>query len=66
MYGYYAMPVLWGDAVVGWANVALEGGRVQATLGFAGRQPRSREFERAVAAELARMQRFLGGPLTET
>jgi uncharacterized protein len=66
LYGYYAMPVLWGDAVVGWANVALEGGRVQATLGFAGRQPRSREFERAVAAELARMQRFLGGPLTET
>ena len=57
--GYYAMPLLWGDAVIGWANVALTEGRVEASIGYAGRAPRGAAFRRALDAELARMERFL-------
>ena len=57
--GYYALPVLWGDAVIGWANVAVAAGQVQATLGYAGRVPTSLAFRRALDAELARLERFL-------
>ncbi len=57
--GYYALPLLWGDAVIGWANVSMTGGRIDAKLGFAGRPPRSQAFRRALDAELARMERFL-------
>lgn len=58
---YYAMPLLWGTAVIGWANVSLEGGAVRAVPGYAGRPPRSLAFGRALETELARMTRFLGG-----
>lgn len=51
--------MLWGDAVIGWANVSMAGGRMQATLGYAGRSPGSLAFRRALDAELARMERFL-------
>lgn len=53
------MPVLWGDAVIGWANVALVAGKMQVTMGYAQRCPRSHIFRRALDAELARMGRFL-------
>ena len=58
-FGYYAMPMLWGDAVIGWANVAVAAGRMQATVGYARRCPGSLAFRRALDAELARMERFL-------
>jgi len=58
-FGYYALPTLWGDAVIGWGNVSVAGGRMQATLGHAGRSSGSLAFRRALDAELARMERFL-------
>ena len=58
-FGYYALPVLWGDAVVGWANVALVGRAVQATLGYARSRPADQGFRRALDAELARVEGFL-------
>jgi uncharacterized protein YcaQ len=58
-FGYYAMPLLWGDAVIGWANLALVEGQLQVALGYAGAPPRSQAFQRALDAELARLQRFL-------
>ncbi len=57
--GYYALPMLWGDAVIGWANVSVAGGKVQATLGYVGRSPGRLIFRRALDAELARLERFL-------
>ena len=57
--GYYALPLLRGDAVIGWANVSTVAGIVHAQFGFAGRQPRDRPFVRALDAEMARLQRFL-------
>ncbi|MBO1081741.1 DNA glycosylase AlkZ-like family protein [Roseomonas haemaphysalidis] len=58
-FGYYAMPLLHGDAVVGWINLALIGGQLQVDLGYAVRPPHSQAFQRALEAELARFQRFL-------
>ena len=53
------MPLLWGDAVIGWANVALVQGKLQATLGYAQPCPQSQIFRRSLDADLARMERFL-------
>jgi uncharacterized protein len=58
--GYYAMPLLWGDRVIGWANAAMSGGRLQVDAGFVGKPPKGRDFRRAFDAEVARMQEFLG------
>lgn len=60
-YGYYALPLLWQDRVVGWANVAAAGGRVSADVGYAsGRAPRGPAFRRALDDEIARLRIFLG------
>ncbi len=59
--GYYALPLLWRDQVIGWGNLALDGGRLIAELGYvAGRAPREAVFRRELEAELGRMKRFLG------
>lgn len=55
--GYYALPLLWRDGVIGWANVAANG---DAALGWvSGRAPRERAFARELDAELARVRAFL-------
>lgn len=58
--GYYALPLLWRDDVIGWANVAVERGRLDVDVGFAGRKPRDAVFRRELDAEIARMASFLG------
>jgi uncharacterized protein len=58
--GYYAMPLLWGDRVIGWANAAVAAGRLDVDLGFAGARPRDPRFRREVEAEIARLATFLG------
>jgi len=61
--GYYALPLLWRDRVVGWANVSMQRGEVRAELGFveSGR-PSDRGFKRALEREMDRMRRFLEEP----
>jgi uncharacterized protein YcaQ len=59
--GYYALPLLWRDQVIGWGNLAVQNGRLQAELGYvAGRAPRDAAFRRALEEELQRMRLFLG------
>ena len=58
-FGYYAMPLLWGDAVIGWANVTLAAGKMHAAMGYARPPPQGLAFRRALDAELARLERFL-------
>ncbi len=58
-FGYYAMPLLYGYDVIGWANVALKGGRLDADLGFVGARPKHAAFRRGLDAELAAMNGFL-------
>ncbi len=58
-FGYYAMPLLWSDEIIGWANVKLIAGKTHVATGYARPRLQSREFQRALDAELARMERFL-------
>jgi len=58
--GYYALPLLIGDDVIGWGNVTMENGRLAPDIGYVrGARPRSRAFARALDDEIARMQAFL-------
>jgi hypothetical protein len=58
--GYYALPVLWHDTIVGWANARVAGGVLDVQLGFEGREPKGRDFRRELTAEIARVEAFLG------
>ena len=59
-FGYYALPLLWRDRVVGWANLGLSAGQLQAEFGYVGgTKPRERAFNRELEAELERMRMFL-------
>lgn len=58
--GYYALPLLWRDRIIGWANIAMRGGRMDADLGYVtGRAPRDRGFKSSLDAELDAVGRFL-------
>lgn len=58
--GYYALPLLWRDAVIGWGNLSVEEGKLNSELGYvAGHAPKERNFKRELEAELQRMRRFL-------
>jgi uncharacterized protein len=60
-FGYYALPLLWRDEVIGWGNLALtKRGTLDATLGYvAGRAPRDAVFRRELDTELARLAAFV-------
>lgn len=59
--GYYALPLLFRDAVIGWGNLSMEDGALVADVGYvSGRAPRERAFKRELDAELERMRAFLG------
>jgi uncharacterized protein len=58
--GYYALPLLWGEQVIGWGNLSVADGRLKTSFGHAsGRAPRDRVFREGLEAELAEMRRFL-------
>jgi hypothetical protein len=58
--GYYALPLLWNEQVVGWGNLQVREGRLVADLGFVAGRPRSPAFTQALELELQRMGEFLG------
>ena len=57
--GYYAMPLLWRDCVIGWGNLAVKDGELKSDLGFVDSAPRERAFQIGLAAELERIKIFL-------
>jgi uncharacterized protein YcaQ len=57
--GHYAMPMLWGEQILGWANLKVVDGRLRHELGFAGARPRGRAFQLALDEALQQMQEFL-------
>jgi uncharacterized protein len=58
--GYYALPLMWRDAVIGWGNLSVIGGKLVPSLGFTrGRAPRDTGFRQALDAELGRLETFL-------
>src|ERR1700730_7554647 len=59
--GYYALPMLWRDRVVGWGNLSVIEGALRSTFGYIDpNAPRDTAFQAGLEAELARMNRFLG------
>jgi hypothetical protein len=59
--GYYALPLLWQDRVVGWANVSVARSELRHSVSYvAGGAPNSADFAFEFEAELARMRYFLG------
>jgi len=60
-WGYYALPLLWRDAVIGWANASVAGRDLTIDVGYvAGKPPRDRRFRQALADERTRLCAFLG------
>ena len=58
--GYYALPMLWRDRVIGWANLAVKNGELECDFGYVdSRPPHERAFQRELAAEVDRMRAFL-------
>jgi uncharacterized protein YcaQ len=53
--GYYAMPLLWHDSVVGWANARADG----VDVGFVDKPPADSEFQSELDQEISRLRTFL-------
>ncbi len=65
--GYYALPLLWHEQVIGWGNVAVAEEQMQVELGYvAGQPPRDAAYGAALEEELERLREFLGLPATIT
>ncbi len=58
--GYYAMPLLWRDDVIGWVNVSYRQRKLSVERGFSKKQIMDPVFERAFEEEVARFHQFLG------
>jgi len=59
--GYYALPLLWRDEVIGWSNLSVKEGTLRSSFGYIkGMRPRDSVFRRELDAELERMRVFLG------
>ena len=60
-FGYYALPLLWRDRVIGWGDVSVRDGTLRSEFGYiASHPPRDRGFRRALDEELNRLAVFLG------
>ena len=57
--GYYAMPLLWGDDVIGWANASAAGGKLRVETGFVAKRPSEKNFKSELEAEIESLKEFL-------
>jgi uncharacterized protein YcaQ len=58
--GYYALPLLWRDRIIGWANLAVRAGDLISRVGFLAQPTASdRAFTHELNAELDRLRVFL-------
>jgi hypothetical protein len=57
--GYYALPLLWGETIIGWVNVSKKEDKVKVEAGFVDSKPTSKAFRSAFADEIERMRLFL-------
>lgn len=59
--GYYALPMLWRDQVIGWANATVREGALLLEPGYvSGRPPSEAAFRSALVDEEGRLASFLG------
>jgi len=57
--GHYAMPMLWGEKTLGWANLRVVDRKLEHELGFIGPRPNGPGFRIALDEALQQMQRLL-------
>ena len=58
--GYYALPLLWREELIGWGNLAQVDGALKSDFGFvSGKLPRAPAFRRELEAEPNRIRGFL-------
>jgi len=57
--GYYAMPTLWRDQVIGWGNLTVRNGSLITDFGYISAPPNDPVFRRELEQELDRVRRFL-------
>jgi uncharacterized protein YcaQ len=59
--GYYALPLLWRDRVIGWGNLSVRNSELRTQIGYVNSVPtRDPDFQRELEQELDRMRAFLG------
>ena len=58
--GYYALPMLWRDQVIGWVNLAVKDETLVAEFGYVDAAPKDFNFVRELEAEMERTRKFLG------
>lgn len=58
--GYYAMPVLWREQIIGWANATVEDGQLTVDFGYVDGRPDEPEYRGAAELEVVRLAKFLG------
>jgi uncharacterized protein YcaQ len=65
VFGHYALPLLWRDDAVGWANASVAGGTLAATVHFAKAVPKARIFTRELESEFEALRSFVGAERLE-
>lgn len=64
-FGYYALPLLWRDDVIGWANARVEVGTLRVETQYVAAPPRAAVFRKALAAECERLRDCVGADALE-
>ncbi|MGH3430437.1 MAG: DNA glycosylase AlkZ-like family protein, partial [Mycobacteriales bacterium] len=59
-FGYYALPMFWGDRAIGWVNCEIKDGKLTVERQFAMRPLRGKRFETSFDHEVSRLERMLG------
>lgn len=57
--GYYAMPMLWGEEIIGWANARAQNKTLSVEFGFVGNEPTDSDFSTELEKEIERLKIFL-------
>jgi uncharacterized protein len=58
--GHYALPLLWGERMIGWANLKVVNRQLVPDLGFIEKRPREAAFRRGLDEALHQTSVFLG------
>lgn len=58
--GHYAMPMLWGEQMLGWVNLSVVSGALKHSMGFVGNPPKAVLFKPALDEALSRFEKFMG------
>ena len=63
--GYYALPLLWRDDVIGWANASADRTTLRVAVDFVRKAPRDAAFRRELDAEVERLRECIGAARAE-